>query len=222
MMRVLVSGASGLIGSVLQPALLSAGRSVAKLVRRAPAPDEVQWDPTRPMDPQKLAGYEAVIHLAGKNIAGRWTEKFKREVRESRVTGTRTLATAAAESFRQTGMPRVFVAASATGYYGDRGNEELTEASAPGRGFLADVCQEWEAAAQPAAKAGVRVVHFRLGVVLAKSGGALKAMLPAFRLGLGGRIGDGRQFMSWVAIDDVVGAFLFALSNEPVRGPVNV
>ncbi len=182
----------------------------------------MQWDPAGRLDPEKLKGQEAIVHLAGKNIAGRWTEKFKREVRESRVVGTRTLAMAAAESFRQTGMPRAFVAASAIGYYGDRGDEELTEVSGPGEGFLAEVCEEWESAARPAEEAGIRVVHLRLGVVLAKNGGALKAMLPAFRLGLGGRIGDGRQFMSWVTIDDVVGAFLFALSNDGLHGAVNV
>ena len=155
------------------------------------------------------------MHLAGKNIAGRWTDKFKREVRESRVQGTRT-----ARHRRCRVVPperhtaRIFVAASAIGYYGNRGDEELTEASSRGAGFLADVCQEWEDAADPAADAGVRVVHLRIGVVLTKDGGALRAMLPAFRLGLGGPVGDGRQYMSWVTLDDVVGAFLFALTNE--------
>ena len=183
--------------------------------------DEVQWNPGQALDPQKLAGFDAIVHLAGKSISGRWSENFKREVRESRVLGTRTLATAAAESFRRTGLPRAFVAASATGYYGNRGDEELTEDSKRGSGFLAEVCEEWEAAATPAAEAGVRVVNLRIGVVLAKHGGALQAMLPAFRLGLGGPVGDGRQYMSWIALDDVVGAFLFALTNEKLHGPVN-
>ncbi len=181
----------------------------------------MQWTPGQALDPAKLAGFDAIVHLAGKNIAGRWTEKFKREVRDSRVLGTRTLATAAAESFRASGTPRIFAAASATGYYGDRGDEELSEDSQRGCGFLAEVCEEWEAAASPAAEAGVRVVNLRTGVVLAKDGGALRAMLPAFRLGLGGPVGDGRQYMSWIALDDVVGAFLFALTNEKLHGPVN-
>jgi len=143
-------------------------------------------------------------------------------VRESRVQGTHTLASAAAASFSQTGTPRIFVAASATGYYGNRSDEALTEASQPGQGFLADVCQEWEDAATPAAAAGIRVVHLRIGVVLAKHGGALPAMLPAFRLGLGGPVGNGRQYWSWVTLDDVVGAFLFALTHDGISGSVNV
>lgn len=221
-MRILISGSSGLIGSALRPALAAAGYSCSALVRRSPAENEVQWDPEHPLDPQKLNGFDAIVHLAGKSIAGRWTENFKREVRASRVEGTRTLATAAAESFRQTGTPRIFVAASATGYYGNRGDEILTEQSTPGSGFLAEVCEEWEHAANPAVEAGIRVVNLRIGVVLAKHGGALQAMLPPFRLCLGGKVGDGRQYMSWIALDDVVGAFLFALTNEGVRGLVNV
>ncbi|HEY4959487.1 MAG TPA: TIGR01777 family oxidoreductase [Terriglobales bacterium] len=220
-MRILISGASGFIGNAIRPALNSAGHESSALVRRAPVGDELQWNPAQPLDPQKLAGFDAIVHLAGKSISGRWSEKFKREVRESRVLGTQTLATAAAESFRSSGQPRVFVAASATGYYGNRGDEELTEDSQRGSGFLAEVCQEWEAAASPAAEAGVRVVNLRIGVVLAKHGGALQAMLPAFRLGLGGPIGNGRQYMSWITLDDVVGAFLFALGNEQLHGPVN-
>jgi uncharacterized protein (TIGR01777 family) len=220
-MRILISGASGFIGNAIRPALSSAGHESSALVRRAPISDEVQWNPSEPLDPQKLAGFDAIVHLAGKNISGRWSEKFKREVRESRVLGTQTLATAAAESYRGTGQPRVFVAASATGYYGNRGDEELTEDSQPGSGFLSEVCEEWEAATRPASEAGVRVVNPRIGVVLAKHGGALQAMLPAFRLGLGGPIGDGHQYMSWITLDDVVGVFLFALANEKLQGPVN-
>jgi uncharacterized protein (TIGR01777 family) len=221
-MRILISGASGLLGSAIRPALAGAGHSTSALVRRAPAADgEVQWNPGQPLDPQSLVRFDAVVHLAGKAISGRWSEEFKREVRESRVQGTQTLAVAAAESYRRTGLPRVFVAASATGYYGNRGDEELSEDSKPGSGFLSEVCEEWEAATSPAADAGIRVVNLRIGVVLAKHGGALRAMLPAFRLGLGGPVGDGRQYMSWITLDDVVGAFLFALSNERLRGPVN-
>jgi uncharacterized protein (TIGR01777 family) len=220
-MRILISGASGLLGSAIRPALAGAGHSTSALVRRTPATGEVQWDPGRPLDPQSLAGFDAIVHLAGKAISGRWSEKFKREVRESRVLGTQTLAAAAAESYRRMGMPKAFLAASATGYYGDRGDEELTENSPAGSGFLSQVCQEWEAATSAAANAAVRVVNLRIGVVLAKHGGALQAMLPAFRLGLGGPVGDGRQYMSWITLDDVVGGFLFALANERLCGPVN-
>jgi uncharacterized protein len=220
-MRILISGASGLIGSALRPALVAAGHTTAALVRRPAAGDQVQWDPARTLDPRGLKSFDAIVHLAGKNISGYWTDKFKREVRQSRVQGTRTLATAAAESFRQSGTPRVFVAASAIGFYGNRGDEDLTEASPAGNGFLAEVCQEWENAAAPAADAGLRVVHIRIGVVLAKEGGALPAMLTPFRLGLGGPVGNGRQYWSWVTLDDVVGSFLFALSNDELRGPVN-
>ncbi len=210
-----------MLGSAIRPALASAGHGTSALVRRAPAANEVRWNPGKPLDPQSLVGFDAIVHLAGKAIAGRWSEKFKREVRESRVLGTQTLATAAAESFRRTGQPKAFIAASAIGYYGNRGDEELNEDSKPGSGFLAGVCEEWEAATNPAAEAGVRVVNVRIGVVLAKHGGALRAMLPVFRVGLGGPVGDGRQYMSWITLDDVVGGFLFALSNERLRGPVN-
>jgi len=220
-MRVLISGTSGLIGSALRPTLASGVHKSSALVRRPPSANEVQWDPGQPLDPQKMAGFDAVVHLAGKNISGRWSEKFKSEVRESRVLGTRTLATTAAESFRSTGLPRIFVAASATGYYGNRGDEELTEDSQPGSGFLAEVCGEWEVAANPAVEAGIRVVNIRIGVVLAKHGGALQAMLPPFRWGLGGPIGDGRQYWSWITLEDVVGTFLFTLTNDGLHGPVN-
>ena len=181
-MQVLISGASGLIGSALRDRLSSEGVQSAVLVRRAPKNGEVHWNPGQPLDPAVLSGFDAVVHLAGKNIAGRWTENFKREVRESRVQGTQTLATAAAESFRQTGRPRAFIAASAIGYYGNRGDEILTEQSAPGTGFLAETCVAWEAAADPAREAGLRVAHLRIGVVLAKNGGALPPLLLPFRL----------------------------------------
>jgi uncharacterized protein (TIGR01777 family) len=220
-MRVLISGASGLLGTALTRALHSEGHETLALVRRMAREGEVQWDPRQPLDPAKLAGCDAVVHLAGKNIAGRWTEKFKHEVLESRSAGTRTLATAAAESLRRTGEPRVFVSASGIGYYGSRGDEVLTEASAAGGGFLAEVCRRWEAATDPARDAGVRVVNLRIGVVLAKDGGALKPMLPPFRLGLGGRVGSGKQWWSWVSLDDVIGAMLFALHGDS-QGAVNL
>ncbi len=172
--------------------------------------------------PPNSAGCNAIVHLAGKNIAGYWTAKFKQEVRDSRVQGTQTLATAAAESFRRSGQPGVFIAASAIGYYGSRGDELLTEESAPGQGFLPEVSQEWEAATNPAREAGLRVVNLRFGVVLSRNGGALKSMLLPFQLGLGGRVASGRQYWSWVSLDDVVGVILFALENDSLRGPVNV
>ena len=220
-MRVLISGASGLIGRALTPALISAGHEPIALVRRVPRGNEVRWNPTERLDPTKLAGADAIIHLAGKNVAGLWTEKFKREVLESRVRGTRTLANAAAESYRRTGQPHVFISAAGINYYGSRGDELLTEQSSTGKGFLAEVSRQWEAATAPASEAGLRVVNLRIGVVLARDGGALKPMLLPFRLGLGGRIGSGKQFWSWIAFDDVIGVALFALHNDSLRGPVN-
>ena len=221
-MRVLISGASGLVGRALRPVLIAAGHEPIALVRRSPSRDEVEWDPNQPLDPAKLAACDAVIHLAGKNIAGYWTKKFKQEARDSRVQGTQTLAKAAAESFRSSGQPRVFLSASAIGYYGNRGDEVLTEESSSGTGYLADVSKEWEAATASAREAGLRVVNLRIGVVLARDGGALKPMLLPFKLGLGGRIGSGRQYWSWISIDDVAGAILFVLENGSLQGPVNL
>jgi uncharacterized protein (TIGR01777 family) len=220
-MRVLISGASGLLGQALTHALKIAGDDPIALVRRAPQANEIQWNPDAPLDPAKLASCDAVVHLAGKNIAGRWTEEFKRKVLESRARGTRTLATAAAESYRKSGHPRVFVSASGVGYYGNRGDELLTEESSPGSGFLAEVCKQWEAGTAPASDAGMRVVNLRIGIVLAKNSGALKQMLLPFRLGLGGRVGSGKQYWSWIGLDDVIGAMLLALENDSLRGAVN-
>jgi uncharacterized protein (TIGR01777 family) len=220
-MRVLISGASGLLGTALTRTLRSAGHQPIALVRRAPRPGEVQWDPEQPLDPARLADYDAVVHLAGKNIAGRWTDKFKQEALESRVRGTQTLATAVAQSYRASGHPQVFLCASGAGYYGNRGDEVLTEESSAGFGFLAEVCRQWEAATTTASEAGLRVVNLRTGVVLARDGGALKPMLPAFQLGLGGRVGSGQQYWSWISLDDEIGAMLFILQNEGLRGPVN-
>jgi uncharacterized protein len=217
----MISGASGLLGTALMRALRSEGHETVALVRRAPGAGEVQWDAYQPLDPAKLAGCDAVVHLAGKNIAGRWTEDFKREVLESRSVTTRILATAAAESFLRTGQPRVLVSASGVGYYGNRGEEVLTDESEAGTGFLAEVCKAWEAATAPAREAGVRVVSLRIGVVLARDGGALKPMLLPFQLGLGGRIGSGQQWWSWIELDDVIGAMLFALQNDSLQGAVN-
>jgi uncharacterized protein len=221
-MQVLISGASGLIGSAATRALRERGHQLVSLVRRPAREGEVQWNPAEVLDPAKLAGCDAVVHLAGKNIAGYWTAKFKQEVRDSRVRGTQTVASATAESFRRTGQPRVLISASAIGYYGNRGDELLTEESAPGAGFLPEVSQQWESATNTAREAGVRVVNLRIGVVLARGGGALPSMLLPFRAGLGGRVGSGKQYWSWVSLDDVVGVILFVLQNDGLRGPVNV
>ncbi len=182
---------------------------------------EVLWDPSAgTIDAAALEGMDAVVHLAGESIAaGRWTPRKKARILESRIQGTQLLSQTLA---RLTGRPRVLVSASAVGYYGDRGEETLNEDSPPGAGFLPQVCQAWESATEPASRAGIRVVQTRLGVVLSCAGGALALMLPPFRFGLGGRLGSGRQHMSWVAIDDVVGAIHYALTTEHLRGPVNV
>ena len=218
--RVLVSGASGLIGSALLPALQSSGYEVTRLVRSAASSKaDVAWDPSHPLAPESVSDFDAVIHLAGESIVGRWTEAKKRRVRESRVQGTRNLAETLAAAPQG---PRVFISASAIGYYGDRGEETLREESSPGTGFLPEVCREWEAAAEPARKAGIRTAQMRFGVVLSASGGALQKMLPPFRMGVGGNIGSGRQWSSWIDIDDVVGAIQHVITTETLRGPVNV
>jgi uncharacterized protein (TIGR01777 family) len=222
-MKILVTGSSGLIGSALVPVLTAEGHSVTRLVRSKPRPGEagIYWDPsTETIDTSSLEGFDGVVHLAGENIAaGRWTAEQKARIRDSRVKGTRLLAESLARLARR---PAVLLCASAMGYYGSRGEEVLKESSPAGSGFLAEVCREWEAAAEPAARRGIRVVSLRMGVVLSSKGGALATMLLPFRLGVGGRVGDGKQYMSWIAIDDVVGAFSFALRSETLRGPVNV
>ncbi|HXM62698.1 MAG TPA: TIGR01777 family oxidoreductase [Terriglobales bacterium] len=218
--RILVSGSSGLIGAALIPALKSRGYDVTCLVRGAASgKDQIQWDPARPLAPESLSGFDAVVHLAGESIVGRWTETKKRRIRESRVQGTRRLAEALAQASQQ---PRLLISASAIGYYGDRGEETLREDSSSGKGFLPEVCREWEAATEPATKAGVRTAQMRFGLVLSPSGGALQKMLPPFRLGLGGKMGNGRQWWSWIDIDDLVGAVQHVIKTETLRGPVNV
>ena len=232
-MRVLVSGASGLIGSALTAALESAGHSVVRLVRRPAAANEIQWDVGAPPLaenplPSKTAkggppsgsfdGFDAVVHLAGESIAGRWTAAKKARIRDSRVQGTSTLSSALAQTSRP---PKVLVCASAIGIYGDRGDEVLREQSAGRSDFLAQVVQQWELATEPAARAGIRVVSLRFGVVLSAHGGALAQMLRPFRMGMGGRIGSGNQWMSWIALEDVVGIIQHALATESLRGPVN-
>ena len=226
-MRILVSGASGLVGSALVLALESAGHSVVRLVRRDPAANtatEVRLDPTidpplaTPAEAGKPQGFDTVVHLAGESIAGRWTAAKKARIRESRVQGTRMLASALSRSDPR---PKVMVCASAIGIYGDRGDEVLREDSGLGSDFLAEVGKEWEAATEPAARVGIRVVSLRFGVVLSPRGGALARMLPPFRMGAGGRIGSGRQWVSWIALDDVVGAIQHALATDTLCGPVN-
>ena len=219
-MKLVVSGASGLLGSALVPALEADGHEVLRLVRREPeSAVEIEWDPARgSLDARALAGVDAVVNLSGANLDVRWTEKRKRELVDSRVDTTGLLARtmASAES-----KPSVFLVAGGVGIYGDRGDEILTEESELGSGFLAGLGKAWEAAAEPARAAGIRTVNFRQGVVLSRKGGALAKMLTPFKLGLGGRVGNGKQWWSWVSLDDVVAAYRLALDSE-LRGPVNL
>lgn len=222
-LRVLLSGASGMVGSALQTALVRRGDTVVRLVRREPAgPGELRWDPAAavPAQPEALEGFDAAIHLSGANLAARrWTEGYRREIVASRVDSTRALATMLARLHKP---PRKLLAASAIGFYGDRGNEAVDEHSPPGSGFLAEMCRDWEDAAEAAETAGIRVVHLRSGVALAPHDGALAKMLPLFRLGLGGRLGSGKQWISWIALSDLVAAVLFVLDSNEVTGAVNL
>lgn len=220
-MKILISGSTGLVGSMLTSSLREQGHEVAALVRRpARGTNEVTWDPAGEMlDGSSVEGRDAVIHLAGENIAARrWTPEQKAKIRDSRVQGTYLVANTVA---KLKAPPSTLVCASAVGYYGDRGDEVLNETSDPGTDFLSDVCRKWEAAAKPAADAGIRVVFLRYGVILSPKGGALAKMLPPFRMGAGGRIGDGRQYMSWISIDDAVRAAQHTLETESLSGPVN-
>jgi hypothetical protein len=224
-MLVAVTGASGLIGTALVRRLQAEGHEVLRLTRSAPsAPDQVRWDPAAgELDPEALAKADAVVHLAGKNIGDRlrWTAGTKRELLQSRVQGTGLVASTLADLARGPGGPRVLVCASGVHYYGDRGDAVLTESTSGGRGFLADVVQRWEAAADPARAAGLRVVHLRTGLVQDANGAGLPKQVLMFRFGLGGRLGSGRQWLSWISLDDVVGAYLHALAREDLAGPVN-
>ena len=218
--RILVSGVSGPIGAALLPSLKTSGWSVVRLVRGPAAGNgQISWNPAVPITPEAVSGFDAVIHLAGESIFGRCTAAKKRKIRDSRVAGTLNLAQALA---RAEDKPKVFVCGSAIGYYCNRGDEALSEESAPGTGFLAQVCQEWEEATMPAVQADIRTAHLRTGIVLSAKGGALGAMLLPFKLGLGGRTGDGRQWMSWIDVRDMVGAIHHILKNDLLQGAVNM
>lgn len=181
--------------------------------------DQISWDPAKPIAPEEVSGFDAIIHLAGESIVGRWTDEKKSKIRDSRVAGTAALAEALAHAKDK---PQVFVCSSAIGYYGDRGSEVLNEESAPGSGFLSDVCREWEAATKAAIDAGIRTVQMRTGIVLSRTGGALGKMLTPFKMGVGGKIGDGHQWMSWIDVQDMVGAIHHILKSDLLQGPVNM
>ncbi len=221
-MKIVVSGATGLIGTALRRALEQRGDDVVPLVRRQPKPDEhvVAWDPERgTIDRAGLEGMDAVIHLAGENVFGRWTAAKKQRIRESRVAGTELVSETLASLQRR---PATLLVASAIGYYGNSGAEPVTETSAPGDDFLAQVSRDWEAASAVAGRAGIRVVNMRIGVVLTPAGGALASMLPPFRLGLGGWVGSGNQYVSWIALDDIIKAMQHVLAGRDLTGPVNL
>ncbi|MBL0360764.1 MAG: TIGR01777 family protein [Elusimicrobia bacterium] len=221
-MKLLISGSTGLIGEALTRAVQDQGHEVTRLSRgNAVTAPRVLWDPVTGQIPLRLLeGFDAVIHLAGESIAaGRWTAARKKRIRDSRVYGTSNLVKALTTLERP---PRIFLSASAIGFYGDRGNDVLSEDSVAGEGFLPSVCREWEAAADPLRSAGLRVAHARFGIVLSRRGGALPKMLLPFRLGLGGAMGNGRQWWSWVALPDAVEALLHILHNDSLSGPVNV
>ncbi|MGI9016038.1 MAG: TIGR01777 family oxidoreductase [Euzebya sp.] len=219
-MKIAISGSTGLIGQRLVADLAAAGHQVISLVRHDPIGSDILWRTEGPLDPAALRGIQAIVHLAGEPIGGgRWTQAQKRRILQSRVQGTTTIATAMAKADKG---PTVLISMSAIGLYGDRGDEILSEKSDPGEDFLAHVVQAWEAAADPARQAGVRVVHPRAGIVLDPNGGALQKLLPLFKLGLGGRFGKGDQWWSWVSIDDVVGLIQWALLSEEAEGPYNV
>jgi uncharacterized protein (TIGR01777 family) len=218
--QIAITGSTGLIGSALVRTLRDEGLAVLRLVRhRAAADDEIQWDPFGDVDTAALEGVDAVVHLAGAGLGDRrWSQSYKREIRDSRVEGTRTLSRALAGLERR---PAVLVSGSAVGFYGDTGDVTVDESAPQGEGFLAGVCRDWEAAARPAADAGIRVVHPRTGLVLSREGGLLGKVLPLFRVGLGGRLGGGGQWMSWISLTDHVAALRFLIDGD-LEGPVNL
>jgi uncharacterized protein (TIGR01777 family) len=217
---VAVTGSTGLIGSSLAAALEESGHRVRRLVRRAPQqPNDIQWTPSaRLLDERRLAEVDVIVNLAGETIGKRWTTARRRAIRESRVKGTDTIAASILRARR----PITLINASAVGFYGSRGDEVLNETSSNGRGYLAEVCRDWEAAAMTAAAAGGRIVMLRSGVVLSGKGGALPQMLRPFKLGVGGRVGDGRQWLSWIDLDDIVHAIQFVIQRTDIQGPVNL
>jgi uncharacterized protein len=219
-MKIAITGSTGLVGSALVPFLTTGGHHVTRIVRTSATEHDAVWNPaTGQIDARRLEGLDAVVHLAGENIAaGRWNAERKARIRDSRVQGTKLLSETLAKLQRP---PRVLLSASAIGFYGDQGDRELTEESPSGSGFLPEVCREWEAATDAAKRAGIRVAHLRFGVILTPAYGALAKMLTPFRLGLGGRIGGGRQWMSWIALDDTVGSIHHVLATETLHGPVN-
>ena len=221
-MKILVSGSHGLVGKALIRSLTNDSHEVVRLVRqRSAGPQEIEWQPNEGrIDTERLEGLDAVVHLAGESIAsGRWNEQRKRAILESRTKGTSLLSESLARLSRP---PSVFLSASAIGYYGNRGDELLTEKSAPGNDFLAGVCIAWDEFTKAAVAKGIRTVNMRFGIILDAHGGALSKMLTPFRLGLGGRVGDGKQWVSWVALDDVIAAMRFMISDATIHGPVNI
>ena len=217
--RILVSGVSGPIGTALLPSLKMSGYSVTRLVRGKPSGEgQIAWNPLQPLAPESVSGFEAVIHLAGESVVGRWTEGKKRRILESRELGTRHLAESLAKTSKR---PRVLISASASGYYGNRNDEILRETSSSGNGFLPEVCRQWEGATKAAADAGIRTVHLRIGIMLSATGGALQKMLLPFRMGVGGNMGTGAQWWSWIHIQDLVGAVHHILKSDLIQGPVN-
>ena len=224
MARILVSGSSGLIGSALIPSLKGAGARIARLARTSTVQggsdeDRVAWNPAEPLAPDSVSGFDAIIHLAGESIVGRWTASKKARIRDSRIPATANLARALAQAKTK---PQILISASAIGYYGNRGDELLTEESGAGSGFAAGLARDWELAAVAAVDAGIRTVLVRVGIVVATTGGALSKMLPAFKMGVGGKLGDGRQWMSWIDLQDVVGAIQHILRCDLLHGPVNL
>src|SRR5438046_3469939 len=220
MLRILIRGASGLIGSALTASFEERGDEVFRLVRRRPrSSNELEWNPMREIPAQLVSGFDIVVHLSGESVAGWWTEGKKSRIRDSRIGSADHLAQALAKAEKKAAT---FICASAIGYYGNRGEETLTEESLSGDGFLPEVCREWEFETESASDAGIRIVNLRTGIVLSARGGALKQMLLPFRLGLGGKIGDGHQWWSWIHIDDVVSAVHHILQNDGLRGPVNM
>ncbi len=219
-MKILITGASGFIGSALVKKLQEEGHCVFTLVRKKGfCSNEIFWNPLEEkIEISKLLGFDAVVHLAGENIVGRWTDEKKKKIRESRILGTQFLSKTLASLEKP---PKVFLCASAIGYYGNRGEESLTEESQPGKGFLASVCQEWEKSSEPAQEKGIRVVHYRMGMVLSSQGGALPKMLKLFKGGLGGKLSDGQQWMSWISLVDLIEGILFCIQHPSISGAMN-